>query len=135
MVGAKAGQAMVATRLGGAHEHRTRPNIRIASCSSPLCSCFTCWSLCLGTRPPNPWSSWLLSSSRFRLERQLLGDASLNTGAKLQDSGWSSFSALLPTQHCHGSGSKIPLIYITICHWTHSTLPHARSGPQRCQHA
>lgn len=83
----------------------------------------------------NPWSSWLLSPSRFRLECQLLGHASLNTGAKA--------GLWLVSLLCSASHTALPLvleaksslIYTTICHWTHSTLPHARSGPQCCQHA
>lgn len=68
-------QAMVATRLGRSHEHRTRPNIRIASCSSPLCSCFTLVPLS-GTRPLTLGPAGFSHRPGFDLNVSL-GDASL----------------------------------------------------------
>lgn len=132
MVTVKAGQAMVATRLGGAHEHRTRRNLRIASCCPP-CAAVSRVGPSVWNMSSNPWCSRLLSSSRSRLERQLLGDASLNTEAKA--------GLWLVSSLCSASHTALPLvleakpslIYIIICHWTHSTLPHARPGPQCCQ--
>ena len=119
-------------QAGGAHEHRTRPNIRIASCCSALYSCLRVGAS-VWTMSSNPWSSWLLSSSWSRLERQLLGDASLNTAAKAltlvnlitllcspHSTALGPGSKILPYSHYHLS---LDSLHVASCTIRSSMLP------------
>lgn len=81
VVGAKAGQAMVETRLGELTSTEQGPTSGSHHAALP-CAAVSRVGPSVWNIYSNPWSSWLLSSSRSRLECQLLGDASLNTAAK-----------------------------------------------------